>query len=330
MNEHLISVIVTAYNVEKYIDRCIKSLVTQTYTHLEIILVDDGSTDRTGEICDDWGHKDDRVIVIHKANGGVSDARNAGVQRASGKWLGFVDGDDYARSTMYEHLYKYRVEQGITVCGYQTEKNGILHPYPATDKNMSPKESVFFHLENEFKARYYGTLTYWGAYAWNKLYDRALFTGVLYPVGQTFEDTYLIFELIRRAASIRFIPDCEYVYVWRAGSITNEFGNIALDFLQALLYQKEQLFKFWQITDSRIDQLIAYEYYSILNRYAILAPEKRRQHQETAKMALKELRKLGYTFMPLKKRVRLFMFIHCPDLFCLLRKWKIKYKGESL
>ena len=329
MNEHLISVIVAAYNIEKFIDRCIKSLVTQTYPHLEIILVDDGSTDRTGEICDDWSHKDDRITVIHKTNGGLSDARNAGIRRARGKWLGFVDGDDYALPTMYEHLYQHRVEQGITACGYQTEENGILRPYPATDKNMSPKESVFFHLENELKARYYGTLTYWGAYAWNKLYDRALFTGVLYPVGKTFEDVYIIFDLVRRAASIRFIPDCEYVYVQRPGSVTHEESVIVSDLLQARLHQKEQLLKFWQITDSRIDQLIAYEYFSILNRYVVLSPAKRRQHQETAKMAWEELRKLGYDFMPLKKRVGLFMFIHCPDLFCLLRKWK-NYQGESL
>ena len=326
MNEHLISVIVAAYNVEKYIDRCIKSLVTQIYTHLDIILVDDGSTDRTGEICDEWGNKDNRITVIHKTNGGLSDARNAGIQRARGKWLGFVDGDDYALPTMYEHLYQHRVEQGITVCGYQTEENGILLSYPATDKNMTPLESVFFYLENERKARYYGALTYFGAYAWNKLYDRALFTGVLYPIGQTFEDVYIIFDLVRRAASIRFIPDCEYVYVRRPGSITHEVSVIVSDLLQARLHQKEQLFKFWQITDSRIDQLIAYEYYSILNRYAILAPEKRRQHQETAEIVLKELRKLGYDFMPLKRKIKLFMFIHCPDLFCLLRKWKTKLK----
>ena len=87
MNERLISVIVAAYNVEKYIDRCIKSLVTQIYTHLDIILVDDGSTDRTGEICDEWENKDNRITVIHKTNGGLSDARNAGIRRARGKWM---------------------------------------------------------------------------------------------------------------------------------------------------------------------------------------------------------------------------------------------------
>ena len=104
MEQQLISIIVAAYNVEKYIDRCIQSLVLQTYPCLEIILVDDGSTDTTGEICDDWARRDKRIIVIHKENGGPSDARNAGIRQASGKWLGFVDGDDYVSATMYERL----------------------------------------------------------------------------------------------------------------------------------------------------------------------------------------------------------------------------------
>lgn len=101
MNHQMISVIVACYNVEKYLDRCVKSLVNQSYSNLEIILVDDGSTDKTGRICDYWQDRDPRIIALHKKNGGPSDARNAGIKISHGKWLGFVDGDDYILPTMY-------------------------------------------------------------------------------------------------------------------------------------------------------------------------------------------------------------------------------------
>ena len=117
MDGQLISIIVACYNVEKYLDRCIDSIVRQSYSNLEIILVDDGSTDKTGEICDKWVKKDARVKVLHRKNGGPSDARNAGIRGSKGKWLGFVDGDDYILPAMYSELYAHRVEGGIAVCG---------------------------------------------------------------------------------------------------------------------------------------------------------------------------------------------------------------------
>ena len=118
MKKELISVIVPVYKVEKYLDRCVASIVNQTYHNLEIILVDDGPPDRCGEMCDVWAQKDDRSRVIHKPNGGLSDARNAGIEQAQGRFLGFVDSDDYITSDMYEYLYAHRVNGGICSCGY--------------------------------------------------------------------------------------------------------------------------------------------------------------------------------------------------------------------
>lgn len=102
----LISIIVPIYNVELYLEKCIESIINQTYKNLEIILVDDGSTDSCGKICDEYAKKDNRIKVIHKINGGLSDARNKGMEIAKGKYIGFVDGDDYVASDMYETLYK--------------------------------------------------------------------------------------------------------------------------------------------------------------------------------------------------------------------------------
>ena len=109
----LISIIVPIYNVELYLEKCIESIINQTYKNLEIILVDDGSTDSCGKICDEYAKKDNRIKVIHKINGGLSDARNKGMEIAKGKYIGFVDGDDYVASDMYETLYKFSVKNSL-------------------------------------------------------------------------------------------------------------------------------------------------------------------------------------------------------------------------
>ena len=322
MEQQLISIIVAAYNVEKYIDRCIQSLVLQTYPCLEIILVDDGSTDTTGEICDDWARRDKRIIVIHKENGGPSDARNAGIRQASGKWLGFVDGDDYVSATMYERLYQHRREQGITVCGFLIEENGNLRQCPGIEAELQSQEAVDLYLSNELHSRAYRGFTYWGSYPWNKLYDRSLFDKVAYPVGKKYEDVSVIFDLVQQSKAIIFIPDCEYIYVQHSNSTTHDISNIKNDLLSARLIQKEQLLKYWKMVDTRMEKLIAIEYFDILHRYACIFPKERAKYKETAIEAWKTLKKLGYDFFPIKLKVRLFMCVYCPSLY--YRIWKVK------
>ena len=115
-NKHLISIIVPVYNVEKYIDKCIKSILEQTYKNLQIILIDDGSQDKSGQICDEYELQDNRIEVIHKKNGGLSDARNLGIKKARGEYIGFVDSDDYISKNMYEDMYKIIQEKDSDVC----------------------------------------------------------------------------------------------------------------------------------------------------------------------------------------------------------------------
>ena len=119
MNNELISIIVPVYKVEKYLEKCVKSILKQTYTNLEIILVDDGSPDNSGKMCDELAKVDDRIKVYHKKNGGLSDARNYGVERANGEYIGFVDSDDYIHECMYEKLYEAIKKSGtlIVECG---------------------------------------------------------------------------------------------------------------------------------------------------------------------------------------------------------------------
>lgn len=148
MNE-LISIVVPIYNVENYLEKCIKTLINQTYKNIEIILVDDGSKDSSGEICNEYQKKDERIKVIHKENGGLSDARNAGIKEATGKYIAFLDADDYVDYTMYEKLYNVIKEENaeIAICGYSriNEKDKEM-PYPLEVKKYKKDRSILYNM----------------------------------------------------------------------------------------------------------------------------------------------------------------------------------------
>lgn len=208
-----ISVIVPVYNVSLYIRRCLDSLVAQTFDDLEIILVDDGSTDDSPVICDDYASKYNNICVIHKGNGGLSDARNAGINVAKGRYLGFVDPDDWVTPDFYSYLYKgiQDYQADIAVCEYYNvwEKNADATNRPA------PR---FFRGEESLKAL---LLLKIGNYAWNKLYKRELFGEDLrYPQGKKYEDVQTTYRLFQRAASVIALPEAKYYYLRRSDGIT--------------------------------------------------------------------------------------------------------------
>lgn len=327
MNEQLISVIVAVYNVEKYLDKCVESIVKQTYHELEIILVDDGSKDNSGKICDEWAEKDSRIHVIHKQNGGLSDARNYGLKASNGEWICFVDGDDYISLNMYEKLYKNRLKQGITVCGYYVVENGKEIPVPGINKKLTPKEAVNLYLTNERQSVSNCSFTYFGSYAWNKLYDRSVFQGVKYPEHKKFEDMYIVLELLHQSNEIQFIPDCEYYYIQRKASITHQ-KSIQVDSLDARLKQKNELEDFWDIKDIRIKELLALEYISILKMYAIIPRSERFKYTLLRKEIWKNFKELECKNFPLKTKCKLMLCVHAPNiyhfLYCLNERRKFR------
>ena len=216
MEKDLISVIVPVYKVEEYLNRCVDSIINQTYKNLEIILVDDGSPDNCGKICDDYAKHDKRIKVIHKKNGGLSDARNAGLDIAKGKYIGFVDSDDYISENMYEILYKELVKNkaDISICKYIYFKNII--PEFTTDYEITSYTNIEAILELiKIKQRKIQD------YAWNKLYKRKLFKKIRYPKNFVFEDigtTYLLFYEAKKIINI----DCIlYAYYDNSNSITS-------------------------------------------------------------------------------------------------------------
>ena len=219
MVEELISIIVPVYNVEKYLEKCIESIINQNYRNIEIILVDDGSKDNSGNICDKYAEKDSRIKVIHKKNGGLSDARNSGLEVAKGKYVGFVDSDDFIAKDMYEYLFKLMKNNDacISVCNYEkkweniSKKNEEKNFVKDYDIALNSSEALKYIVDDKILK----------SYACNKLYKIELFQDVRYPLGLNMEDIATTYKLIYNSNKIVIGNEIKYYYVQRKGSILN-------------------------------------------------------------------------------------------------------------
>lgn len=219
-NDDLISVIVPVYNVESYLDRCIESILKQTYCQLEIILIDDGSTDNSGSMCDTYSSKDKRVKVIHKENGGLSDARNVGIDACKGKYITFVDSDDFLDKTYIAFLY-YLIRQGeyqISICNpkYYYDGDQII---AWNGKEVIKKMNNIEALKIMLYQQYYDTS------AWGKLYEKHLFSSVRFPKGRLFEDLGTIYKIMLLSKNVIFSNRELYYYQQRNTSISGEKYN---------------------------------------------------------------------------------------------------------
>lgn len=214
----MISVIVTAYNIEDYIERGLQSIFGQTYGNLEIIVVDDGSTDATGAVCDRLAKEEKRLTVIHKENGGPAEARNIGIARSKGNYLGFVDGDDWIDADMYEKLFAALQEQqaDIAICRYRQ-----VHKTHTEDASVD--RAIVF--EGQEALEYYVKETKEYAIqnaAWNKLYRREVLENVRFPVGKWYEDIMFATLALAHAKRCVYLDTALYNYIIdREGSIMN-------------------------------------------------------------------------------------------------------------
>ena len=218
-NAH-ISIVVPIYNVEKFLNKCISSIVLQSYSNLEIILVNDGSTDSSGEICEYWAEQDNRIKVIHKKNGGLSEARNAGIEVAAGEYLCFIDSDDFICSTYIQYLYDLITDKNadLSVCQLfeVDETDNVIN---RTHKSLK-KELV---LEcNEECMREFLISSEIGTVAWRKLYRTNLFKpDIRYPEGKYHEDVWTTYKYIAKCNKIVIGNQQLYAYRIRNGSIMN-------------------------------------------------------------------------------------------------------------
>jgi len=219
----LVSVIVPVYNVEKYLKYCIESLLAQDYEDLEIILVDDGSTDSSADICDEYAHRYANVHAFHKENGGLSDARNFGMKHAFGKWITFVDSDDTLCPNYVSTMVKFAEENtlDIAVCDfYQTSEDELGR----THQKKSSDREYFWEKHNGTKVLLYQKKFTTSACA--KLYKRSLFSSVQFPVGKLHEDVGTIYKVFEMAQKIGYIDKRMYCYLQRNHSITHTVFSI--------------------------------------------------------------------------------------------------------
>lgn len=239
MEKELVSIIVPIYNVEAYVERCLRSLLAQTYPQIEIVLVNDGSTDGSDAICTRYADKYPQIRYFRKENKGLSDARNYGMRQARGAFYLFVDSDDYIESDMTARLVEAceREDAQIAVCGYRMEypllhlRRGVRRPWVWTCMEALKELLANEQVEN---------------FAWGKLYRASLFADITFP-NCRFEDVYTIFQVFARAQRVVSVPKALYHYVQRKGSITNAKGMIVKDALllqemrAAFAYQEETL-----------------------------------------------------------------------------------------
>lgn len=228
-----ISVIVPVYNVERYLPQCIESIQKQTLKNLEIILVDDGSTDSSGDICDRYAKDDDRIVVIHKENGGLSDARNAGLDIAKSEFIGFVDSDDYIAENMYEMLYNNMLANDsdiaigdiVYVNEYGVPLAEINNQSPMKDECLSSEQAQYKLIEEQ--NHYYVVV-------WSKLYRRKLFKDLRFEKGKIHEDEFLVHHIFAEADMVSTVKAGVYYYRQREASITTKPYSIKrLDGLEA-------------------------------------------------------------------------------------------------
>lgn len=283
----IISIIIPIYNVEKYIHRCVDSVISQTYQNLEIILVDDGSPDNCGKICDEYAMKDNRIKVIHKENGGLSDARNYGIDSATGEWLFFLDSDDWIHPQTIEKLYDAAMKNNVSVS---------LCTYFKSDSDWCGVDTTV-EAEVWFPKDLYINKYIISTVAWAKLYRRECFKDIRYPVGKIHEDAFVTYRILFAQEKLAFIQQPYYSYFDNSESITGRLWNkdraVILEALQ------EQLTFFNSLGDRELIEVCEKK------NYFYLAKQFTEAKKANCKEVYKQLTRKAF-FLTLKSPRKLF------------------------
>lgn len=282
-----VSVIVPIYKVEKYLDRCIASICAQTYQNLEILLVDDGSPDRCGEICDKWKEKDDRIVVIHKENGGISSARNAALDIMTGDYVGCVDPDDFIAPYMYEELVQNleKFQADMIFFRFQNFRSENEINYERTDKETS--EYSIRDAMHWLYASHNDIINM----ACNKLYRRELFDELRYREGILNEDAYIITYILERCKRIVKDDNVLYYRQLREDSIMGKLKKEREEFdrnsLYALFYMRDRVERYRKTEDRELYSKMCTEYlhtliirYSSMRKYRFDKTEQKKLYDE--------------------------------------------------
>ena len=256
-----ISVIVPVYNVEQYLERCVDSIINQTYTNLEIILVNDGSTDNSGKLCDELAKKDKRIRVIHKENGGLSDARNRGIDEAESDLVGFIDSDDYIDRDMYEILLKNlnNTDADLSMCALYDVYNNT------PEAQVTNKET--WELSSEQAIKMVMEAKILSVTAVNKLYRKSLFSDLKFEVGKIAEDAFIMIKLLDKCEKIVATNEKKYYYVHRENSITTQkFSTKFLNVIEAYEQNSNIILEKYPKLKDVVQTRMNWAYFYVLDR----------------------------------------------------------------
>ena len=327
MDNELISIIVPVYKVEKYLEKCVKSILKQTYTNLEIILVDDGSPDKCGQLCDELAKIDDRIKVFHKENGGLSDARNYGVERANGEYIGFVDSDDYIHECMYEELYKAIKKSGTLIA-----ECGVTRVYKNTLRPHYEGEDYFLVLDREeYLKEYLKNKRLYGS-AWCKLIHKDLAKKIKFPTGKIYEDAFYTLELLKTVDKYTLISGNYYYYYIRENSITTRsFSSKDMDYIEIMNKIEDYTLANFPIFKEQLLVRLAFAYISIFNQLLEVDGYKTKEEYKILKDKLKDncFKVLGNKKAPKNLKAAMFLLSTNERLYkFMLSKYK-KYESNE-
>ena len=291
--QDLISVIIPIYKVEKYLKKCIDSVINQTYKNLEIILVNDGSPDKCKEICEEYEKNDNRIVIINKENGGLSDARNAGIDIAKGKYISFIDSDDYVSDDYIEYMYNLITEHSakMSICRVRevwtnTKIEEIKNDEDITSQLMNSKETFYSLLFDKGVE----------VCAYAKLYAKELFDDIRFPKGKVYEDTAIMYKIIKKARKIVYGSKRCYYYVARKGSISKhpEFNKNENDYIEHTFQMLDFLEKRYPDLKSAIHRFDVYARFRILKMLIFTKPRNRKMEKEYIKEIKKNQKEIFF------------------------------------
>ncbi|GAA2900061.1 glycosyltransferase family 2 protein [Enterococcus pseudoavium] len=268
-----ISVIVPVYNVEDLLSKCVDSILIQSFKDFELLLINDGSKDKSGNICEEYAKKDSRISVYHKKNGGLSSARNYGIEHAHGNFITFIDSDDFVDKSMLKILYDNMIENDADL-----SITGVRDIYDGKISIDVGREKMLLNSEETLELMLMGKKI--NVYAVSKLYKRSIFKNIKYPVGKAYEDSYIIVDILRKCSTIFVDTIPQYNYYHRADSITTlSYSTRDLDYIEAWTLNYDKIKEFFPNLEYLGLRRVCFSYFFVLDK--ILLANKERETTNT-------------------------------------------------
>ena len=304
--EDLISIVIPVYKVEKYLEKCVESVINQTYKNLEILLVNDGSPDNCPKICDEYAQKDNRIKVIHKENGGLSDARNAGIDVATGKYITFIDSDDYISNDYVEYMYNLAQKHNAQIATCEFE---IVYLEDELKNDSEYIEDIEVLTPRDF---FYNMLfaKRSDVTACAKLYEIGLFKEIRYPKGVVYEDTATTYKLIEKCNKIATGNKKCYFYFTRPNSISkiSGFNSNELDYIKNTNEMLDYLKNKYPDLEQAIDRFDLYANFRILRLLLFTKPRNKKMEKEIfEKIKNKRMKVLKYKDTPKRDKMAIVL-----------------------